>query len=255
MIPNNLIIALKRIRFKAFLPYLFLFLPFFQLGCIKPLAALSFINKDSQINHISTKTIDSDDRAVLDISTEKSIKRYGPIIQKYSDRYDLDWRFVLAVMRHESKFHPSATSNRGAFGLMQLMPETQSELAEKIGIEETASPYNNIRAGTFHLRSLYRMFYIADRENRLRLTLAAYNAGLRRIMDAQEIVSYLGDNPNSWDDVRAALPLLSKRYYTLHQSVWETGKPPGGYFSDWRQTQSYVETIMEYYEGYQLALR
>lgn len=255
MVLNNLTISLKYKNFKAFLPYLLLVLPILQLGCAKPLAALSFVNKDSQINHISSITYDAENRALLDANTERSIQRYGSIIQKYSDRYDLDWRLVLAVMRQESKFRPSAISHRGAFGLMQLMPNTQSELAEKIGIEEATSPYNNIRAGTFHLRSLYRMFSIADRENRLRLTLASYNAGLTRIMDAQDIVSYLGDNPNSWDAVRAALPLLSKRFNTLHQSVWETGKPRGGYFSDWRQTQSYVENIMQYYEGYQLALR
>ena len=246
-------------HFKRLLPAgLFLsflaLLPMFNAGCFRPAAALSFVNKE---NEPQAKEAGRVPLALsqVDPPTERSLGRYGSIIQKYSDKYDLDWRLVLAVMRHESRFLPTATSHRGAFGLMQIMPTTQLELAEKLGVKETGSPSNNIKAGTYHLKSLFAAFDKADEESRIYLTLAAYNAGLNRILDAQNIAAYLGDDPNNWESVRAALPLLSKRYQTLHQMIWESGRPRAGYFSDWRQTQSYVEAIRAHYDTYQVALR
>lgn len=166
----------------------------------------------------------------------------------------MDWRLVLAVIRQESRFRHDAVSYKGAYGLMQIMPVTQAELTDKIGVEEATTPRNNIRAGVFHLRSLYRYFDEAVGDDRVQLTLAAYNAGLGRIRDAQAIAKYLGHNPNSWRDVKDALPLLSKRYYTLHRQIWPEGKPRSGYFRNYRQTTMYVENIMQFYADYKLAL-
>jgi membrane-bound lytic murein transglycosylase F len=166
----------------------------------------------------------------------------------------MDWRLVLAVIRQESRFRHDAVSYKGAYGLMQIMPVTQAELTDKIGVEEATTPRNNIRAGVFHLRSLYRYFDEAVGDDRVQLTLAAYNAGLGRIRDAQAIAKYLGHDPSSWRDVKDALPLLSKRYYTLHRQIWPEGKPRSGYFRNHRQTTIYVENIMQFYSDYKLAL-
>ncbi len=226
-----------------------------HVGCFRPAAALSFVNKENELGRAKEAGKPFLTLSKVDPHTRWSLHRYGSIVYKYSDKYDLDWRLVFALMRHESRFSATATSYRGAFGLMQIMPTTQLELAGKLGVAETVSPHNNIKAGTYHLRSLYAEFGEADEESRIRLTLAAYNAGLNRILDAQEVAAYLGDDPNDWESVRAALPLLSKRYYTLHQIIWESGKPRAGYFNDWRQTGSYVGAIMGYYDHYQLALK
>lgn len=252
---NNLRIILKRLIKSTLLTVLLLLLPLLQYGCYKPVAAHSLSAKESTTHSaLNSASIDESSQFV-DSQTEYSIKRFGPIIQKYSEKYDMDWRLVLSVMKRESRFRPKALSYRGAFGLMQIMPTTQNELAGKLGLDEAESPYNNIRAGIYHLRSLYRVFEGADHQNRIRLTLAAYNAGLSRILDARDIARFLGDDPNDWRAVKAALPLLSKRHYTLHEKVWEGGKPRAGFFRDWVQTQNYVESIIGYYDEYQLALR
>lgn len=231
-------------------------LPMFQTGCFRPMAALSFVNKEDKGDKTGLCVAGVPDPSQIDHNTQLSIQRYGSIVRKYSGKYDLDWRLVLALMRHESRFSATATSYRGAYGLMQIMPGTQVELAEKLGVPETETPYNNIKAGIFHFRSLYSAFdAISSEEDRVRLSLAAYNAGLQRIFDAQDIASYLGDDPNDWGSIKAALPLLSKRYHTLHQNVWESGRPRAGYFGGWRQTQTYVDSIMSHYDEYQLALR
>jgi membrane-bound lytic murein transglycosylase MltF len=68
------------------------------------------------------------------------------------------------------------------------------------------------------------------------------------------VAAYFHENPASWRAVKDALPLLSKRYYTLHKSIWDREKPKAGWFGNSRETIAYVERIMGYYEEYRLTL-
>lgn len=81
---------------------------------------------------------------------------------------------VEAVMRVESNFTPHAVSPKGAMGLMQLMPGT----ARDLGVEDPFCPRQNIHAGSRYLRWLLNLF-----GQDLPLALAAYNAGLRRVLE------------------------------------------------------------------------
>jgi membrane-bound lytic murein transglycosylase F len=225
-------------------------------GCIQPSTGLSFSQRSMVKLNASQPLLADQDEATFDLAFEQSIQKYGPIIRKYSEKYDLDWRLVLAVIRQESSFKPNAQSRKGAYGLMQIMPGTQAELMKKLGVPEARSPYYNIKAGMYHLKSLYRYFEDAPGRDRRDLALAAYNAGLSRIKDAQDIVTYLGGDPDAWQDVAPALKLLSSDNQTLHARVWPSGRPNGGTFKGSAETIGYVENIEEYYEGYRLlALR
>jgi len=73
-----------------------------------------------------------------------------------------------AVIVVESGYDPKAVSNKGALGLMQLMPDT----AERFDVSDPFDPVANIRGGARYLRWLMDHF-----ESDLELTLAAYNAG------------------------------------------------------------------------------
>lgn len=234
---------------------LILFVSFFlpQTGCYKPPSSAPYLNKNTLYPAASGtgyNSVGSETETPLD---RKKSQKYSSIVRKYSNRYDLDWVLMLSVMKQESQFKPNAKSSVGAFGLMQIMPITESGLTEKLGVKDARSPSNNIKIGTFHFRSLYRIFRNAPEEDRIRLSLAAYNAGLGRILDARQIAAYLGSDPNSWEGVKKALPLLSRSYYTLHQSIWDEAKPPSGYFRNWRQTTKYVEKVLEHYEELSLA--
>jgi membrane-bound lytic murein transglycosylase MltF len=230
-----------------------LFVTISQIGCFRPESSLAGRSDDHDA--ILSVSKSQPPAATLDQRTSWSLQRYGETVRKYAFKYDLDWRLVMAVMRHESRFAADAVSQRGAFGLMQIMPATQVELAGKLGVEETESPTNNIKAGVYHLQQLYRAIGGSDEENHIRLTLAAYNAGLNRVFDAQDVATYLGYNPQNWQSVKSVLPLLTKRYQNLHRNIWTSGRPRAGYFTDWNQTQLYVESIMAYYGQYQVALR
>ena len=190
----------------------------------------------------------------LDAGTERCIRSYGPTIKRYAGRYGFDWRFVLAIMKQESRFSRVAESRKGAEGLMQLMPVTGEELARKLELDDLSHPEHNIQAGIFYLRKLYDLFEGSGDGDRLKLTLAAYNAGLSRVNDAQDLASYLNAGPAGWQAVKDALPLLSKRFYTLHRSVWGQDRPKSGWFGNAAETVKYVDSVMEYYDDFRLAL-
>lgn len=89
-----------------------------------------------------------------------------------SQRYHLDPDLVNSVIRAESGFNPRAVSNKGAQGLMQLMPQTASNL----GVSNAFDPQTNVDAGTRYLRELLERYNFD-----LIKALAAYNAGPQRV--------------------------------------------------------------------------
>jgi soluble lytic murein transglycosylase-like protein len=75
---------------------------------------------------------------------------------------------IHAVIATESKHNARAKSNKGALGLMQLMPAT----ARRFNVKDRNDPKQNILAGSKYLRELLNLY-----QGDLKLTLAAYNAG------------------------------------------------------------------------------
>jgi soluble lytic murein transglycosylase-like protein len=94
------------------------------------------------------------------------------VVQSASDRYRLDPDLVNSVIHAESGFNPRATSNKGAQGLMQLMPQT----ASKLGVLNRLDPQQNVEGGTRYLRELLELYNFD-----LVKALAAYNAGPHRV--------------------------------------------------------------------------
>lgn len=90
------------------------------------------------------------------------------LIDEHSYAAELDPKLVRAVIQVESGYNATAVSNKGAMGLMQLMPET----AREMGVADPYDPGDNIHGGTAYLRQLLNQF-----EERIELAVAAYNAG------------------------------------------------------------------------------
>lgn len=100
--------------------------------------------------------------------------RYDSLIMQHSYNHGVDPSLVKAVMKAESNFNPQALSNKGAQGLMQLMPDT----ARHMSVYDPFDPDDNIRGGTRYLRLLDETF-----QGNLELILAAYNAGPNRVKE------------------------------------------------------------------------
>jgi len=121
----------------------------------------------------------------LKAPTETTLKAAPAMARQAVPRADLEWAVVraanqqqlhpallLAVMKAESSFNPVVISSAGAVGLMQLIPET----AMRHGVRNLYDTEENVAGGAKHLR------YFLDRfHGNMRLALAAYNAGERKV--------------------------------------------------------------------------
>jgi soluble lytic murein transglycosylase-like protein len=107
--------------------------------------------------------------------------RYDDIIREYSERYQVEFPLVKAIIRAESGFNRVAVSRKGARGLMQLMPAT----ARMHGVRNWYDPADNIRGGVKHLRML-----LDEHRGNLTRVIAAYNAGSGAVMKYRGIPPY-----------------------------------------------------------------
>ena len=99
--------------------------------------------------------------------------RYEETIRAAGAENGVEPALVAAVIRTESRFDEEVRSSRGAYGLMQLLPETAHFISERDGVGgDYRDPETNIRMGTWYLG------YLQDRyEGDERLALTAYNSG------------------------------------------------------------------------------
>jgi soluble lytic murein transglycosylase len=103
--------------------------------------------------------------------------KYEETVRDVSAEHGLEPTFVAAVVYTESRFRPNVKSHRGAYGLMQLLPETARFIQERSGIEGNyRDPKVNLRLGAWYLGYLDGR-YMGDE----RLVLAAYNSGEGRV--------------------------------------------------------------------------
>jgi soluble lytic murein transglycosylase-like protein len=108
------------------------------------------------------------------VANETSVQEIAPsdrlerIVRDAAAKHNLDPALVKAVIGVESGWNPAAVSNKGALGLMQLIPAT----AGQMGVGNAFDPVQNVDGGAAYLRSLLDRFH-GDLEK----SLAAYNAG------------------------------------------------------------------------------
>lgn len=127
------------------------------------------------------------------------VLRFDTLVYQAARHHQIDYALVMAVIHTESRFNPRATSDKGAAGLMQLMPAT----ARKYGARDRYNPRQNIEAGIRYLKTLLRRY-----PGKLKFALAAYNAGEAAVDRYQGIPPY----PETRDYVKKVL-----RFRTLYQ--------------------------------------
>lgn len=110
---------------------------------------------------------------------------YIDYVNQYAKEYSIESELVLGVINAESGFDRFAVSNRGAIGLMQIVPSTAGFIAKDLGIENfdqnmLYDAETNIRFGCYYLAYLFKKFESVEQ------VLFAYNAGegtLKSLLD------------------------------------------------------------------------
>lgn len=131
---------------------------------------------------------------------------FADTIRMAASRFGIDPDLVAAVIRQESMGKAGAVSNKGAGGLMQLMPETYKEVARKLNLGgDRFDPVNNIVAGTYYLKQMLDRF-----GGNIPKALAAYNAG------AGAVEKYNGIPP--YKETQNYVPKILKNYHEIKRS-------------------------------------
>jgi soluble lytic murein transglycosylase-like protein len=121
-----------------------------------------------------TPSVDPGQNRTLAFLMKKNDDLYHHIILKAALHHEMDPALVKAIIMAESGYNPKAVSRNGARGLMQLMPGT----AKSLGVENIFDPEHNINGGVRYFKRLVNRF-----NGDLRLALAAYNAGTRKVLN------------------------------------------------------------------------
>ncbi|MBQ3238461.1 MAG: transglycosylase SLT domain-containing protein [Bacteroidaceae bacterium] len=170
------------------------------------------------------------------------ISPYDSLFRVYADTIGWDWKMLAAVAYVESKFDTAATSNVGAQGLMQMMPETAHAMGVPEGMER--DPGESVRAAADYFKYLSRLFRRVPEGERRYFVLASYNAGFGHIQDAMRLAEKYGKNRHVWNEnVETFLRLKNDSiYYT--DSLCRNGRFTG------IETTLFVRKVQHKYSEY-----
>lgn len=176
------------------------------------------------------------------MSENGQISPYDNYFKNYSNKLGWDWKLLTSLAYQESHFNNNAISWAGAFGVMQLMPQT----AERFNIDSSSTAQENIRAGVSFLKYLDNQLFeeIKDTNERKYFIIASYNAGLGHVLDARRLAEKYRKSPNIWkNNVEIYMAKESNPKYYLDPVV------KYGYCRG-RETNKYVNNIFSRYEHY-----
>jgi membrane-bound lytic murein transglycosylase F len=171
------------------------------------------------------------------------ISPYDHLFRQYAPQLGWDWQLLASIACQESHFDPAVVAWSGAEGIMGIMPGTREYLGFQP--DDMKDPEKSLQAGVECLRRFGQSFTgVPDSLERIKFTLASYNAGVGHVNDAQRLAGKYGKNPNLWDDHVAEFIRLKSEpeYYT--DSICKHGYLRG------KETFNYVTEVLERYRYY-----
>lgn len=143
--------------------------------------------------------------------------RYDYLYKKHAKHYFgvlFDWRWFKAQGIAESSLRRFAFSNKGAVGIMQILPKTFNEIFEDpVLLPGITEPRWNIAAGIAYDRYLYdRWSHHVPRSQRFAFALASYNAGFSTVKHAYNRAKADGRNATEWEQISSYVPDETDNY-------------------------------------------
>jgi len=151
------------------------------------------------------------------------------IVNKYSQKYNVEVPLIYAIIKAESNFIPDNKSEKGAVGLMQVTPETAQWIAGKMNLNDyneqnLVNPETNIEFGCWYINWM-RTLDTLDHGEDLNVIIAAYNCGNNKV------AQWLSDNKYSkdgkkldyipYEETRNYVERVN-RYYTIYKDKLKT---------------------------------
>ncbi|MCT2530447.1 membrane-bound lytic murein transglycosylase MltF [SAR92 clade bacterium H921] len=169
----------------------------------------------------------------------RRLPKYEQMFRATAQRFDMDWALLAAVAYQESHWNPKARSPTGVRGLMMLTMDT----AREMNVSNRLDAGQSLEGGAAYLVKLKARLpkRIAEPDRTL-FSLAAYNVGFGHLEDARVLTSRSGKNPDLWVDVRAHLPLLSKKqFYSTVKHGYARGNEPVLYVDNIQYYRTYLQ--------------
>ena len=171
------------------------FLKGFEQGTLRGNLALRRYFEDE---HAFVKRVAGEEGDVV-----ASVSPYDALFREHAPKLGIDWRLAASMAYQESRFDPLARNRWGAVGLMQIKPQTAREPYVDIPeIEGVKNVGNNVRAGLTYLSWIKSRYFDEEPDmrerDRLRMALAAYNAGPRTVLRARARAREQGLDPDRW---------------------------------------------------------
>lgn len=133
---------------------------------------------------LSSSTASSSVHLGFDKSPSDNIP-YEALLRSAGIQWGWNWRLLAAVAKQESSYNPQAVSRVGARGLLQIMPQTASEIAADLGLKtwDLNDPGHSIHMGAYYLTKMRAHVkpFARDYRHNIVLALCAYNAGPHRV--------------------------------------------------------------------------
>ncbi len=183
--------------------------------------------------------------ATTAVEAPYSISEFDGLMRRIGKEEGQDWLLMSAIAYSESRFQDNLVSNRGAIGLMQIMPIVGKQF--NVEKEDIADTETNIRLAGKLLSQIERTLKLSpstSQNDRLSIILACYNGGIGHVSDARRLARSNGEDYNSWEVVAHYLQQKAK------PEVYQSDVVRYGKFTGSKQTEAYVREVMKRYEMY-----
>ncbi len=215
----------------------------------KTLITLAFFNLLVLTGNTTVRPASIDTKDEISMSNQWEdiieISPYEHLFRSVCEREGRDWRLLCAMAYHESRFQPDVVSHCGARGIMQVMPHVARQF--DVSIEQLSDVEENIYVANRVITLIDDMLKLPEgvcADDRMKLTLAAYNCGIGRVNDARRLARSFGEDSTKWEVVSDYLRKMNSPEYYQMSAV------KCGQFRGAGQTLAYVDNVTSHYNSY-----